>query len=42
MDDCIREIRERIHRLEAERPEKEKLYHILSLTIGGFIVILLF
>ena len=42
VDDCIREIRERIHRLEAERPEKEKLYHILSLTIGGFIVILLF
>lgn len=42
VDDCIQEIRERIHQLEAERPEKEKLYHILSLTIGGFIVILLF
>lgn len=42
VDDCIQEIRERIQRLEAERPEKEKLYHVLSLTIGGFLVILLF
>lgn len=40
VEDCIREMRERIGILEAERPGREKLYHILSLTIGGFLVIL--
>ena len=37
---CMEEIRERISALEAERPGREKLYQVLSLTIGGFLVIL--
>ena len=34
------EMRERIGRLESERPGREKLYFVLSMTIGGFLVIL--
>lgn len=41
VDDCIQEIRERLRFLEEERPAKEKIYRIVSLTIGGFLVILL-
>lgn len=37
---CIEEIRERISVLEVERPGREKLYQVLSLTIGGFLIIL--
>lgn len=37
---CREEIRERISMLEAERPGREKLYRVLSLTVGGFLVIL--
>ncbi len=37
---CTEEIRERILVLEAERPAREKMYQVLSLTIGGFLVIL--
>ena len=42
VDDCIQAIRERVHGLEAEQPAKEKLYRVLALTAGGFLVILLF
>ena len=38
--DCIDEMRERIGRLESERPGREKLYFVLSMTICGFLVIL--
>lgn len=37
---CREEIRERISMLEAERPGRERLYRVLSLTVGGFLVIL--
>lgn len=40
VEDCIQEIREKISALESERPGREKLYQVLSLTIAGFIVIL--
>lgn len=40
VEGCMSEIRERILTLEAERPGREKLYQVLSLTIGGFLVIL--
>ena len=41
MEDCIQELRERISLMESERPDKEKVYQVLSLTIGGFLVLLL-
>ena len=40
VEDCIQEIREKISALESERPGREKLYQVLSLTIAGFLVIL--
>lgn len=40
VEGCISEMRERVQRLESERPEREKLYKVLSLTIGSFLVIL--
>ena len=40
VDACTEEIRERLSILETERPGREKLYQVLSLTIGGFLVIL--
>ena len=40
VEDCIQELRERISLLESERPDKEKVYQVLSLTIGGFLVLL--
>ena len=41
VEDCIQELRERISLMESERPDKEKVYQVLSLTIGGFLVLLL-
>jgi stage III sporulation protein AB len=40
VEDCIQEIRERLSLLESERRNREKLYQVLSLTIGGFLIIL--
>lgn len=40
VSDCIEQIKERICRLEAERPQKEKLYRVLSLTVSGFLILL--
>ncbi|MDD3222122.1 MAG: stage III sporulation protein AB [Lachnospiraceae bacterium] len=42
VDDCMRRLQERIGSLERERPDKEKVYKVVSLTIGGFLVVLLF
>lgn len=42
VDDCMRRLQKRIESLERERPDKEKIYKVVSLTIGGFLVVLLF
>lgn len=40
IDDCMEQLKERIHLLEAERPQKEKLYQVLSFTVSGFLILL--
>lgn len=40
IDDCIEQLKERIHLLETERPKKEKLYQVLSFTVSGFLILL--
>lgn len=37
---CLEQIQERICLLETDRPQKEKLYRVLSLTAGGFLIVL--
>lgn len=40
VSDCIAQLKERISQLEAERPQKEKLYRVLSLTVSGMLILL--
>ena len=40
IENCIFQIRNRIDALEKERPEKERLYRVLSFSISGFLILL--
>lgn len=40
LDNCIEQVRQRVEYLERERPEKEKLYHVLTFTVSGFLILL--
>lgn len=40
VENCIDQMRQRLEVLEKERPEKEKLYKVLSFTVSGFLILL--
>ncbi len=40
IESCLEQIKDKCEILEKERPEKERLYRVLSFSISGFLILL--
>lgn len=40
IESCLKQIKDKCEILEKERPEKERLYRVLSFSISGFLILL--